>query len=176
MPSARVERIQSGNSLWEVIRKRPNLGSQCFTIKASIVGRITKNIIIQNTCLSTSFRDNTSMFWHDMCPPAALDWPPKHIFKIEKTLNDIFKRNLDFWKKKNIFLIIYLRFYDEKLFFNLGISLKRLFSDGFLWPSGIYHFALFLEFTVPKLKNSNGDKTAKDKLWQNSKSLIVTKP
>ena len=64
----------------------------------------------------------------------------------------------------------------NSLFFNLGLPLKRLFSDGFLWRSGLYHFHLFLEFTVPKLQNSNSDKTPKLKLWQNSKSLIVTKP
>ena len=38
---------------------------------------------------------------HSILPPSSTwFWPPEHIFKIKKTLNDIFKRNLDFWKKK----------------------------------------------------------------------------
>ena len=61
----------------------------------------------------------STLFW----PQAALYFDPQGLFsKLKKAINHIFKRDLDFLKKA-IHLIIFLRFYGKKVFFNLGIPL-----------------------------------------------------
>ena len=96
-----------------------------------------QNRVHQGTKLSASTQTLTlcgcTQFW----PQAALYFDPRqhsiltpraYFQNWKKSINHIFKRNLDFLKKA-IHLIIFLRFYDKKLFFNLGIPLMSISQD-----------------------------------------------
>ena len=77
----------------------------------------------------------STLFW----PQAALYFDPQGLFsELKKFINHIFKRYLDFLKKA-IHLIIFLRFYCKKYFFNLGIPLSETLD-----PSCTLWYALTL--------------------------------
>ena len=60
-------------------------------------------------------------------PSLALDFDPQGLFsKLKISINHNFKRDLDFLKKV-LHLIIFPRFLNKKLFFNLGILLSVQF-------------------------------------------------
>ena len=71
-------------------------------------------------CIHTK---SVSVWMHLILTPGALYFDPR-LKKLKKAINHIFKRDLDFLKK-NIHLIIFLRFYGKKFFFKLGNSFKQ---------------------------------------------------
>ena len=61
--------------------------------------------------------------------PAALDFDPQGLFSKLKKLRITITKGIWIFMKIAIHLIIFLRFYGKKLFFNLGIPLSIAYYD-----------------------------------------------